>query len=211
VAPDVIADTQELTVNDLSGAAAERGDPLTDDAGNVTAYLDRATLQPITRAETVSVFRCPACHQIITAPLPFAEDPDEAGPVEAIEWFVQQKRWCINAVLAHHNHDAETGEALGQPILRLCNAPLWTTRRLSDGDAGDLDFGAWACAVEELEQGRRQSWLPRPSAQHSRIVHTPDGFATAPVHTDVESPFRALYRDFAGVWRWRLSMRATMP
>lgn len=95
VVPDVIADTQELTVNDLSDAAAERGDPLTDDAGNVTAYLDRATLQPITKAETVSIFWCPACHQIITAPLPFAEDPDEAGPVEAIEWFVQQKRWLM--------------------------------------------------------------------------------------------------------------------
>src|SRR6266545_667622 len=198
VVPDVIADMQELTVNDLSDTAAERGDPLTDDAGNVTAYLDRATLQPITKAETVSIFRYPACHQIITAPLPFAEDPDEAGPVEAIEWFVQQKRWCTNTVLAHHNHDPETGEALGQPILRPCNAPLWTTKRLSDGDAGDLDIGTWTWAVEELEQGRRQSWLPRPSAQHSRIIRTPDGFATAPIYTDAESPFRTLYRDFAG-------------
>ena len=51
---------------------------------------------------------------------------------------------------------------------------------------------------DELEAARRTSWLPRPAATHSRIVRTADGFATAPVYTDMESPFVALYRDFAG-------------
>src|SRR6266545_714555 len=163
VVPDVIAESQEVTLNDLSEAAAEKGDPLTDDAGNVTAYIDPATGQPITTTQTVNLFRCPACHQVITAPLPFAEDPDEEGPVEAIEWFERQKRWCTNAVLVSHQRDVETGEALGEPILRTCGAPLWTTRRLGTEPAADLDYGAWVRGIDELEAARRTSWLPRPA------------------------------------------------
>jgi hypothetical protein len=55
-----------------------------------------------------------------------------------------------------------------------------------------------ARAIDELEAARRTSWLPRPASAYSRIVGTPDGFAFAAVPSDAESPFRALYRDFAG-------------
>jgi SAM-dependent methyltransferase len=199
VAPDVIPQTQTVTVNDLSEAAAAHGEAQTDEAGNVIAYRNPETELPITKTETATIFRCPSCGQVITAPLPFAQDADEVAPVEALEWFEQQKRWCPNAVLVSHNRDGETGEALGRPILRICGAPLWTTRRVGGGsEAGDLDFGAWTVAIEELEARRRSTWLPRPAPAYSRIVNTPDGFATAAVSTDAESPFRALYRDFAG-------------
>jgi len=147
VVPDVQRDFLSNLVNDLSDTAKEQGDPLTDDAGNLIGYLNRTTHQLITTMEQLEVFRCHSCNQLITAPIPFAEDPDQEGPVEAIEWFERQKRWCTNLIQVSANRDLQTGRPLGEPLTRRCGAPHWTTARTTT-DPNQIGFGAWYRATE---------------------------------------------------------------
>jgi hypothetical protein len=199
VVPDVQRDYLSNLVNDLSDAARERGEPITDDAGNLTGYIDRTTHQLITTWEQIEVYRCRSCNQLITAPIPFAEDPDQEGPVEAIEWFERQKRWCTNLIPVSANRDPQTGRALGEPLTRSCGAPHWTTARTTT-DPTQIGFGAWYRATEHWRNTiARGQWWPQPATSASRIIQTEAGrFTTAAIPDDTASPFVALHRDFAG-------------
>ena len=199
VVPDVIAESQEVTVNDLSEEAARRGDPLTDDGrqrhrlhrpGDWAADHDDPDREPVPLPDLR-----PGDHRAAAV----RRRPGRAGAgrsdrvVRAAEALVYAMR-CSSATSATWRPARRSASRSCAGAARHSGQPGGSGQKT----AADLDFGAWARAIDELEAARRTSWLPRPAATHSRIVRTADGFTTAPVYTDMESLFVALYRDFAG-------------
>lgn len=193
VLPDVTEDSITVSINDLSDNAAERGEPVLDKDERVLGYRDPETGDLLKVQQSISVFRCPTCGQIITAPLPGAEDESEEGPVEDIEWFERQKRTCTNTVVVHRHIDPDTGIDTGRPVTRECGTPLWKTVRVHSDPDSELNFAQWSQAVSRKRSWHGLTYDPR----YSRLARNKQGEAiNLRIHTDEDSPFDTLLREY---------------
>lgn len=193
IEPHVIPDSHIIEMPDLSEAAAAQGEPVTDDDDVLLGYRDRTTGEMILKQERVPLFRCPECHQVITAPVPYAEDEGEEAPVEDIAWFERQKRTCQNTIRVHRRIDVDSGIDTGDDVTRVCGTPLWTTRRTTAQSERTLNFGSWAKAMETRTLQRGLAYNPR----YSRLERNDRGeVVNVAIPTDQSSPFDTLKREY---------------
>lgn len=127
-------------VNDLEA----EGEPEYNEAGHLVAKLDPATGEPLTKEVPYSHFFCSQCGGLIEAsPQSLAVRSQEEGidddaqeerefeytrPVEHLEWFERQPRWCERPIPLKERRGRKASRARPQ----VCGAPLWTRTRRED-------------------------------------------------------------------------------
>lgn len=163
-------------------------EPLTVD-GTLVGFTHAATGQVITETIAESVFFCPDCGALITAPLDRkekrgdGEEDDTAYTVTSITYFRKQQREC-----------------------RICRSPLWQRRR-NDGARAKWPmptFAAWSAAVEQLRaEGQLRALGQSPTTSRIARVEPEAGGEGLVITTGREapsdfSPFEYLYLKYPG-------------
>jgi len=129
-----------------------------NEAGRLIAKRDRETGELLTKEVAYSHFYCPTCGSLIEASprslrLRTEEEgideevldeqlEDELQPVEQLEWFTLQPRWCQHPLGLKERR----GSAASREHEQVCGAPLWTKRRLAEVEKKypRLSFAQWA-------------------------------------------------------------------
>lgn len=169
-------------VNDLEA----EGIPEFNEAGRLIAKRDVETGELLTKEVAYSHFYCPSCNSLIEASpqslrLHTSEEgvdedvldeteEDELRPVEQIDWFQLQPRWCQHPLSVKERR----GSRLSREKEQLCGAPLWTRKRRDDLEKKypRLSFGDWVAGsqarAKRVAEGEAESVMPGKKAGRSR-------------------------------------------
>jgi hypothetical protein len=144
-------------VNDLEAD----GIPEFNEAGRLIAKWDRETGELLTKVVAYSHFYCPTCGGLIEAsPRSLRHRTEEEGideevldeqledelqPVEHIDWFALQPRWCQHPLSLRERRGSQAEREHEQ----VCGAPLWTKRRREEIEKKypRLSFVQWAQGI----------------------------------------------------------------